>query len=359
MMINQYFTQLLSLLLAFAACNGNDKTVYVQAIDQETDSITLSGKRIRSIMQDKNKDIWFATNGDGLYRFNGKSLKSLTKKDGLCSDFVWTVQQDKTGSLWFRTQNAICRFDGKSFANYTGTYELRTFSYAPVLEFKPGNQWFGANGGVYCYDGNSFVFCQLPPKDTIAQLLPGTYSNAQNAVSVYCILEDRTGNLWFGTDQNGVCLYNGSSFTWFKGKSLTKGAIRCIFQDKAGNIWTGSNGGGVCLYDGKSVINFSEKMGLSKKLDMAVLEDKTQQLNRVWSITEDKSGNIWFATIDEGAWQYNGKTLQNFTTKDGLSSNAIWTIYKDNNDKLWFGTDGAGVCQYDGTSFIKFTGLSF
>ena len=68
---------------------------------------------------------------------------------------------------------------------------------------------------------------------------------------------------------------------------------------------------------------------------------------------------MWYGTIDEGVWQYNGKTLQNFTTKDGLSSNAIWTIYKDNSDKLWFGTDGAGVCQYDGTSFIKFTGLSF
>lgn len=358
-MINQYYTQLISLLLVIAACNGNDKTVYTQVITQESDSISLSGKRIRSILQDKNNNIWFATNGDGVYRFNGTALKVITRKDGLCSDFVWSVQQDKTGNLWFHTQNAICRFNGKSFANYTGTYELRTFSYAPVLEFKSGNQWFGANGGVFCFDGKSFAFCPLPTRDTVAQLLPGAFSNTTSIVSVYSILEDRSGNLWFGTAQNGLCRYDGRSFTWFKGKSLTKGAIRCIFQDKASNIWTGSNGGGVCLYDGQAFRNFSEEMGLSKGLDSSALTDKNQQLNRVWSITEDKSGNIWFGTIDEGAWQYNGKTLQNFTTKDGLNSNAIWTIYKDNTNKLWFGTDGAGVCQYDGTAFIKFTGLSF
>lgn len=51
---------------------------------------------------------------------------------------------------------------------------------------------------------------------------------------------------------------------------------------------------------------------------------------------------------------YDGKTLTNYTAKDGLESNAIWTIYKDKKNNLWFGTEGAGVYTFNGKSFEKF-----
>ena len=84
------------------------------------------------------------------------------------------------------------------------------------------------------------------------------------------------------------------------------------------------------------------------------MKGKPGTLARVWTIAEDKTGNLWFGTIDAGAWRYDGKSLTNFTVKDGLGSNAIWTIYKDKAGNLWFGTDGGGVCKYDGKSFIDF-----
>ena len=75
---------------------------------------------------------------------------------------------------------------------------------------------------------------------------------------------------------------------------------------------------------------------------------------RVWTITDDKQGNLWIGTIDAGVWMFDGKTLTNYTTKDGLGSDFIWTIYKDKQGNLWFGTDGAGVYTFNGKTFKKF-----
>jgi ligand-binding sensor domain-containing protein len=55
-----------------------------------------------------------------------------------------------------------------------------------------------------------------------------------------------------------------------------------MLEDKSGNLWFGTYGGGVSKYDGKSFTHFTEKEGLSN--------------NTVLSMLEDKSGNLWFGT---------------------------------------------------------------
>jgi ligand-binding sensor domain-containing protein len=57
---------------------------------------------------------------------------------------------------------------------------------------------------------------------------------------VWCIEQDRTGNLWFGTFHRGVSKYDGKSFTYFTDKEgLTSNYARCILEDKRGNLWFG------------------------------------------------------------------------------------------------------------------------
>jgi ligand-binding sensor domain-containing protein len=79
-------------------------------------------------------------------------------------------------------------------------------------------------------------------------------------------------------------------------------------------------------------------------------------LGRVYCINEDNDGNIWIGTVDTGVWKYDGNVLTNYTTKDGLTSNAVNTIYKDKKGALWFGTDSNGICKFNG---MKFTELIF
>lgn len=81
---------------------------------------------------------------------------------------------------------------------------------APILADKAGNIWFsgnehdngyGGNGGVWCYDGK--VFKNFTTKDGM-----GDYG-------VWCIIEDRAGNIWFGTRNVGLYRYDGKTFTEF------------------------------------------------------------------------------------------------------------------------------------------------
>lgn len=76
---------------------------------------------------------------------------------------------------------------------------------------------------------------------------------------------------------------------------------------------------------------------------------------RVWTITNYKQGNLWIGTIDNGLWKYDGNKFKNYTTKDGLTSNAIGTIYSDNEGYLLIGTDGGGITKYDSKTFTAFT----
>jgi ligand-binding sensor domain-containing protein len=203
---------------------------------------------------------------------------------------------------------------------------------------------------------------QNPANFSFFKVLQGLKHN-----NISCMLQDKTGNLWFGTD-GGVCRYDGKSFTNFTDKEgLANNVVFSILEDKTGNLWFGT-GGGVCRYDGncvddiinethlyqhnqhdlkknkkdlvKSFTNFTEKEGLSN--------------NFVFSILEDKTGNLWFGTYG-GVCRYDGKSFTNFTDKEGLANNYVLSILEDKTGNLWFGTNGGGVSRYDGKSFTNFT----
>jgi ligand-binding sensor domain-containing protein len=90
--------------------------------------------------------------------------------------------------------------------------------------------------------------------------------------------------------------------------------VRNIKKDRNGNILiAGSNTsvfGDVFRYDGKSFTNLTSKLGS----------------HRFWDILEDQRGNLWFATIDSGVYNYNGKTFKHFTTREGLANNMVMSI---------------------------------
>ena len=76
---------------------------------------------IRNMREDRVGNIWFATFG-GAIRYDGKSLRRFTQKDGLSSLTVYCMLEDKAGNIWFGSADAgACRFDGKTFTNFSAT----------------------------------------------------------------------------------------------------------------------------------------------------------------------------------------------------------------------------------------------
>ena len=342
----RYFIFLL-LHMSFASGNGQSAFSMTGAVDID--------KNIRSIFQDKNGDYWFGTNGDGLYRYDGKILTQFTEKDGLSNNQVQSIQEDQFGNLWFGTGLfGVSKFDGEIFTTYSSKENLQISNGSDIYwKIEPNDLWFYAGGGVYHYKGKSLVYLSLDESDyNSTQTQSSPYQLSRYAV--YSILKDRNGNVWFGTQAQGVCRYDGKSFTWFTEKGLEGPAVLGLFEDSKGNIWIGNNGSGLFRYDGKSLINFTEEKGLGNPEFKVSGKSGPGTLARVYTINEDNDGNLWIGTVDAGVWKYDGKNLTNYTTKDGLTSDAVNIIYKDQSGELWFGTDADGMCRFNGKTFKAF-----
>lgn len=345
-------TPLLFIVLSvFSACNGQNQKPKEIHIEQKLyvrvgDIVPKLGKNIDCMYQDKNGAYWFASNGEGVYRYDGKTITNIKDKHGLLCNFVWKIEEDIHGVLWFTTRDGVCSFNGVSFTNYT-----TKISNAPSgkLNYTKGGLILGHINGLCLYDGISF---------TNFAIHPGTYkpstADMNRPYSVYSTLCDKDGNVWFGTQERGVCRYDGNTFTFFTEFGLDKAAVRTLFQDKAGTIWAGNNGAGLFKFNGKGFVNFTNEKGLANPDFLNNLQGKEGTLARPWTINEDENGDLWIGTIDAGVWKYDGTNLTNYTTKDGLEGNAIWTIYKDKKNELWYVTDGEAICKFNGKTFTKY-----
>ncbi len=195
-----------------------------------------------------------------------------------------------------------------------------------VMEDRLGNLWLGTQtNGISRFDGKNFT----------------NYSRANGIIDndVLCMIEDLNGNIWFGTSA-GASRFDGQKFTNYLWDDVQANSINCLASDKSGNIWLGSSAG-VIRYDGENFHQYSTQEGLSG--------------NSVYSIYVDASGRIWFGTMDGGVTRYDGTSFIHFTQECGLISDRVLSIHGDKDGSLWFGTAGAGAVKFDGQQFYVYT----
>ncbi|MEO6168428.1 MAG: two-component regulator propeller domain-containing protein [Chitinophagales bacterium] len=181
--------------------------------------------------------------------------------------------------------------------------------------------------------------------------------------NVYCGLQDKVGNLWFGTTGEGIFCYDGKLFTQFTEKDgLSSNSVRSILEDRLGNIWFGTNNG-VSFYDGKtiSVIRLPDN-NVSNLFPNIPEKATTITDNVVWCIIQDKNEMIWFGT-DKGVYRYDGKTFSHFlnnpeiVNKTGLTLKNVQCMFEDKNGNMWFGSspmEFEGIVIYDGKTLTSF-----
>jgi signal transduction histidine kinase len=200
---------------------------------------------------------------------------------------------------------------------------------------------------------------------------------------ISALFEDRSGALWIGTLDSGVCrLYQGEYTSFTAEDGLAHDQIRSFYQDQEGGIWIGTDGGGLHRLGNGKFTPITSAEGLSGDIIASVLEDRNgtmwigtdgNGLNRmedgvsthfntsnglpsdfVYALHESRSGSLWIGMLEGGLCRLEDDRFVCFDMSDGLPSNNLWSIYEDRSGILWLGTD-AGLGQMDGDAFRVFT----
>lgn len=356
--------RLLIILAICASCNGQSTLSKAKNNIAISVGEVVSGmdKNIWTIFQSKSGDYWFGSDSGGVYRFNGKTFINYSVKDGLSSNRVRGIQEDKKGNIYFSTLGGVDKFDGHTIKN------LQPVEYTSPQDWKlqPDDLWFSIPGkpgekGPYRYDGKNLYQLEFPKHYLADEYFKKHPANSWSPYEVYCIYKDRNGDLWFGTSNFGICHYNGTTFSWLYEDHLTNVpnggsfGIRSILEDKTGKFWFCNTNyrytilPGFTNDNGKILIKYTKEKGI-KNLKTASGIDHIYFL----SMIEDKNGDLWMATYNEGIWRYDGKNITHYPVKDGETDIAVISLYHDRKGNLWLGTEKHGVYKFNGKSFGKF-----
>jgi len=205
---------------------------------------------------------------------------------------------------------------------------------------------------------------------------------------IRAIFQDSKGNYWFGSHNEGLCIYNGKSFEYFtKLEGLADNQIRSIQEDKNGKIWIGT-AKGVSVFEKGALKNYlsntkepkyewnktngdlwfyaGEEDGVNRfdGKDMHYLIFPKPKNNNpdnsygVTDISKSADGNIWIATY-AALFNYDGKQINIFDAeKLNLKRNEllhIRSVLVDSKGRIWIGNNGIGVLLMDGNSVINFS----
>lgn len=369
----------LSLTAALSACSvGQDNVLPAGPAQQpgsasngpkataaKGETVPELDKAIFFIFQAKDNTYWFGSNERGVYRYDGRTLVNLTTQDGLVSNQIRGIQEDKAGNVYFATYEGISKFDGRSFT----TLSVSASSPAAEWKMEPDDLWFvGAQdtGVVYRYDGKSLFRLALPQtrigEASAAEFPRSKFPNAIfSPYDVYTIAKDRAGNLWFGTATAGAFRFDGQSFRWLYEDHLTNiegggsFGIRSILEDRAGAFW-------ICNTRHRYRIDAKdapapEKGALryrrEKGIERLMAPDGKDHVYFM-SIVEDEKGALWLASLRSGVWRYDGAEVTRYPVKDGAKDISLFSIYKDNHGDLWLGTHDAGAYRFNGRTFERF-----
>lgn len=350
------------ILTILTSCHGQTKNNASNVDDfskhiAHGDTVNALGSHIWYVFQDKKNNYWFGSNGEGVYRYDGKTMVHFTTQDGLANDSIRQIQEDRFGNIFFSTMSGINKFDGKQF---TTLLPVKSKDW----KSERNDLWFSILGkrgenGPYRFDGKTLFQLEFPKHYLHDEIYAKGINPFFSPYEVYCIYKDQKGAMWFGTSVFGACRFDGLSIKWMYEEDLTIApsggtfGIRSIFEDKKGSFW-------FCNTWHRFIFDF-DKTTKSDRLQYQKTEGIVN--SKIFGgeeyvyysyIVEDNIGNIWLTTWDKGVYKYDGKNITNYSVKDGTNDVNLVSMYKDNQGDLWIGTPDNGAFKFNGNTFTRF-----
>ena len=181
-----------------------------------------------------------------------------------------------------------------------------------------GYLWCGTYDGLVRFDGVRFV--RMGPDDP-----------SQQANRIQCLLVDRRGQLWLGTDGAGIFRFDGSQFTAVSQQpDLALSSVRCLEEDKTGDLWFGTRIGIGRLHDGAATwfTNTARFANAAKS---------------TWNFLFDREDRLWIADWN-GLKVFRGGRFESVVPRTELRP-PVRALYRDSAGLLWAGMMGQALVR--------------
>ena len=278
---------------------------------------------VRTILEDSRGNIWLGSNDEGLHKITIKDSYTYTIEDGLPNNSVRALAEDLDGNIWVGTAGGVvyitpeghlispqfapgttangviashiyCDPVGRiwlTISNENGLFLFINGVFRPLLEFEKIGRYFATS--VF-QDSRETYWFGLGDRG-IYKMEKGIATKVKtntilDSIPTSSILEDKKGNLWFGTEK-GLVVYTNGEFVQYNGTPELAGSnINKIIQDREDNIWFATDRNGIGkITNGKFKLS---RIGVT-----------------VNSLDETSDGRIWAGT-DSGVYCYRNDELE-------------------------------------------------
>jgi len=314
---------------------------------------SLKGKSVVTLLADDAGILWVSTFGGGLNKYDknlplfdvyrSKDFKGDDLSQGIVTSFAESnkrgilIGTDGGGLNLLNTQTGTFKHYVHNAANNNS---LSANAILAICKHKNSEGlWLGTYGGGMDYFD--------PEKNTFKHYRAGSGNNQLSSDNIFAIIEDRNGNVWMGTNTNGINVldpatgkvtrYNVNIKNPEDPQSLSGSSICCFYEDNGGNIWIGTYNSGINIFN-----------PVTKAFTRLYKQNSNLSSNIIYTITGDSKGNIWVGTMGGGLnlWNPRRKQFTSYTVADGLSSNVVNSIVEDSTGFLWLSTNN-GICRFD------------
>jgi signal transduction histidine kinase/ligand-binding sensor domain-containing protein len=328
----------------------------------------LGSGRVRVLCGETGGRLWVSTAEPMLACLKSGQATLVASAEALNSARVVSLASDGSGALWWANERGVAgRVDGGVLcpvatnfsaadnhprlfhipadevwlAHGGGLDRLRpgeaermvVLSGAPLGFAAPGRAgwWLGTGAALRWWDGTNEIREIAFPTNVLA--------------SARTALEDRTSNLWIGTELHGVWCRTpeGVVRTFATTNGLASDSVRCMFEDRGGSIWVGTEGGGLNRLRPRLFHMLAESAGLNGEPATAVCEGP--------------GGEIWVGTDRGTLKRLRGGGAETVGKVSAPPARKIRSLGFDSTQRLWIGTQDHGLFFLQDDEWRPFTAL--
>lgn len=270
-------------------------------------------------------------------------FERIDDRNGLSSDFVSNIVQDKDGYMWFATLDGLNRYDGFTVKQYKNRLNGELFFKSNVFDCieiaEDGKLWIGSKYyGIYIFDPKTEIVTNIS-KDT----LNGIFINDNQIQDLLC---DSKGRIWIAT-YHGVSRFDpdiNKIKTYGKDVNNSQiaplGNVTSIYEDSQGRILFGTWENGLYVYN-EATDSFKNFF-----IEQNVFDQQIPV--RIWCFLEDKNGYLWIGTWEKGLFKtritensieyINHFYVDNENKDKGLCDNIVFSLEQTPDNFIWVGT---------------------